>query len=496
MSLLDRRSLSVGSKNPALSSRPGYQNTDAGRFLQDADVKSVLEKLDPDRRLVAEELIKSYLSNKFLSGDTKFAKGDYLSTIVQMLDNSLIQQHNEQREDTAIDREVSAMLRNNVNPDLHGVSGSGSSPASPDSLGSAGSGSGSGVLGLNVSRFNNRVAEIKSFGDAILGVAKTAGAISTVVGPLVGSKQTGSAIESAIGQIPDLAGTLYHEGMSDEELSNAVLDAVFAEHGQFDGIFGRSKSRKFRSAVSDYLGGYMSSEAFKQKRNVLNQGTADSEKASRAAVYANEVDKASGVHDVGGAVFEAEAKALKSVALNECKAAEAEAEAKRLSAEYNRDYNGSLDADLAARAENRKHEASIASSEASISESNYKADFYGSMSGADDASRKSQSEELDLERKRRLDAVQEAQARVDKATAEGDEIVAKSRLELLDALDDEINNPAATVGHWNKRTASGDQVKRRYKASENYKRVLEADKPTQKTRKFKLNIPGVGSAEF
>lgn len=463
-------------------SRPGSYSTPQGLATLDPDIKRLLEQLGVDSKHLADSALSLYFDQ---SG--KLDKAGLTQYLLQLLAADQDTAHAEEREDTALYREAEALNKLGVNtalngmPNLSGSSGDGAGTPTPSISSGSGSSAGIGLIdGIE------RIARIgSSIGSLFTGAQSATAAISSLFG--VSGSLSQQAISAALGDIPGIVEDFSASDLSNEELSQKVLDTIFGDPvtGEGGRLAGYSRKQRLRAydAASRYLKDFLSGDKYATSKNVSAGALADSRRSRRVSEYGDAVDAASGVYDMQGRLFQAQVRSARQLARAQIKLQRTTAELEQMKVDYETKYQSNLDADLAALAENKENQARID-----------KANAQSTIAGLEVDAQRAQNRSLELsnEQKEYLLEVQKKEGEVRKVQASCDLIVANFQKEAIDAVavEHDFNYKSGP----NARAYKNNPHYRRARLSETYGKLKKLG--SSPSGKFKLNVPGVGGLEL
>lgn len=467
------------------------QRTDESTILNTPSVEYVYKQLNAENQALARAAVTSFVNIYGASNPRAFQ-----AYLTELLSNQLTQSHNESREDSALDREVASLLRNGINPDLNGVSGDSSgvssepqpSPLDYQSQGTAGSSSdGFGAFDRLI-----------RFGAGLLNLVRSGQAAASAVGSTFGD-----VLSSAVSEIPGLLDQFDSGDIDDAGLRSSVLDVLFGD-GIKPGKYQLKNGRALldaRSYAGEYIDSYMRGDKFQTNRASASAGLSSARQSARKAAFDDAVNEKSGINEIGGRFFRIEVDALKSVKRLEIKTNKLRAKADALKAEYERDFNASLDADLASLAVNKQNQASIDEAELRSDIANSTdgsqigiANTNKAVADADLARSQANRSEISEERERRLNDYEKLEDDIKRIEYRSDEILADAELKMLDAFTTLSNyeslHPYSPFEDRYVRDTRYELSRRHSEAKYRYQDLLKSLE--SRSRRFSVRTPVVG----
>lgn len=479
--ILNRLSGSQSMSGSGFLSRPGSFNTPEGRATLDPEIKRILEQLGVDSRLLADSALSMFIENGSMNKET------LTQYLLKLLAADLDQAHAEEREDTALYREAEALNKLGVNtalsgmPNISGSSGDGAGTPTPSISSGSGSSAGTGLIdGIE------RIARIgSSIGSLFTGAQSATAAISSLFG--VSGSLSQQAISAALGDIPGIVDDFSASDLSNEELSQKVLDTIFGDPvtGEGGRLAGYSRKQRLRAydAASRYLKDFLSGDKYATSKNVSAGALADSRRSRRVSEHGDAVDAVSGVYDMQGRLFQAQVRSARQLARAQIKLQRTTAELEQMKVDYETKYQSNLDADLAAMAENKENQARVD-----------KANAQSTIAGLEVDAQRAQNRSLELsnEQKEYLIEVQKKEGEVRKIQADCDGIVANAQYEMLDAMtkSDRVTYETGP----NRRAYEKNPHYRAARKQDSYRAMKKALGGS--SSKLKLNVPGIGGLEL
>jgi len=316
-----------------------------------------------------------------------------------------------------------------------------------------------------------------SVGSLFSGAQSAVSAISSIVG--ANRQLVSGAVNEALGDIPSLVHDFSAEGLSDQDIKSRVLDVLFGVNGapgKLAGYSGKVLS-KARSFAESYLDSHLAGDVSKAGRATSTAGLHKSQLDARAAAHEDAVDEASGVHALEGALFRSQVRSAKKLAKIRVQTARAQANYERLCALYNEKYQGSLDADLAAFAQNSSNQFTIDHNQAQTEVDALE------IQGQ---SLNNEGKRLSNEQQRMLNDINKAKSEIEMIQAASDKILAEAEYDAIQSCAESWD--ASWSGDDKRASYFGQRTNRDQKK---LKDLREIDHHSPKS--VRLSIPGIGS---